>query len=54
MYRLQITADISHWVVVCERLLDQGEEDQDILTRAMANVSGSEIPLLSTLCLTHG
>ncbi|QKX57766.1 uncharacterized protein TRUGW13939_04886 [Talaromyces rugulosus] len=36
--KLQITADISHWVVVCERLLDQGEEDQDILTRAMANV----------------
>ncbi|RMJ06627.1 hypothetical protein CDV36_013767 [Fusarium kuroshium] len=28
---LRITADISHWVVVCERLLDLGEEDKEIL-----------------------
>lgn len=39
VYRLQITADISHWVVVCERLLDQGEEDQEILTRTIPHVS---------------
>jgi hypothetical protein len=37
-YRLQVTADISHWVVVCERLLDQGEEDQEILTRFIPHV----------------
>jgi hypothetical protein len=43
VYRLQITADISHWVVVCERLLDQGEEDQEILTRAIPNVGAPEI-----------
>ncbi|CRG83600.1 hypothetical protein PISL3812_00954 [Talaromyces islandicus] len=36
--KLQITADISHWVVVCERLLDQGEEDIEILTRAIPHV----------------
>ncbi|KAL4731116.1 hypothetical protein ACLX1H_000076 [Fusarium chlamydosporum] len=28
---LRITADISHWVVVCERLLDLSEEDKEIL-----------------------
>ncbi|KAF5009931.1 hypothetical protein FDECE_3873 [Fusarium decemcellulare] len=28
---LQVTADISHWVVCCERLLDLGEEDKEIL-----------------------
>ncbi|RAL00060.1 sugar phosphate isomerase/epimerase family protein [Aspergillus ibericus CBS 121593] len=36
--QLQVTADISHWVVVCERLLDQGEEDQEILTRIIPHV----------------
>ncbi|KAL4869702.1 hypothetical protein BDV12DRAFT_74888 [Aspergillus spectabilis] len=35
---LKITADISHWVVVCERLLDQAEEDQEILTRVIPHV----------------
>ncbi|KAF9884413.1 hypothetical protein FE257_001813 [Aspergillus nanangensis] len=35
---LRITADISHWVVVCERLLDQGEEDREILTRLIPHV----------------
>ncbi|KAJ4128209.1 hypothetical protein NW768_008496 [Fusarium equiseti] len=29
--KLRVTADISHWVVVCERLLDLGEEDKEIL-----------------------
>jgi hypothetical protein len=36
--RLQVTTDISHWVVVCERLLDQCEEDQEILTRFIPHV----------------
>ncbi|KAL4878269.1 xylose isomerase-like protein [Aspergillus karnatakaensis] len=35
---LKITADISHWVVVCERLLDEGEEDKEILTRIIPHV----------------
>ncbi|OJI84614.1 hypothetical protein ASPTUDRAFT_56507 [Aspergillus tubingensis CBS 134.48] len=35
---LRITADISHWVVVCERLLDQGEEDREILDRIIPRV----------------
>ncbi|KAM0421126.1 hypothetical protein ACHAPT_011018 [Fusarium lateritium] len=29
--KLQVTADVSHWVVCCERLLDLGEEDREIL-----------------------
>ncbi|RDW61225.1 sugar phosphate isomerase/epimerase family protein [Aspergillus mulundensis] len=32
---LTITADISHWVVVSERLLDVNEEDQEILARVI-------------------
>ncbi|RDH34998.1 xylose isomerase-like protein [Aspergillus welwitschiae] len=36
--QLRITADISHWVVVCERLLDQGEEDREILDRVIPHV----------------
>ncbi|KAL5365324.1 xylose isomerase-like protein [Aspergillus floccosus] len=35
---LQITADVSHWVVVCERLLDQAAEDQEILNRIIPHV----------------
>ncbi|XRM47115.1 hypothetical protein ABZX51_010116 [Aspergillus tubingensis] len=35
---LRVTADISHWVVVCERLLDQGEEDREILDRLIPHV----------------
>ncbi|KAH7144214.1 hypothetical protein B0J13DRAFT_607626 [Dactylonectria estremocensis] len=37
--KLRITADISHWVVVCERLLDQGEEDKAILKAIIPHVS---------------
>ncbi|KAJ3580097.1 hypothetical protein NPX13_g464 [Xylaria arbuscula] len=36
--QIQITADFSHWVVACERLLDQGEEDQEILDRVIPHV----------------
>ncbi|KAL4994139.1 hypothetical protein BDV10DRAFT_199046 [Aspergillus recurvatus] len=35
---LIITADISHWVVVSERLLDNNEEDQEILKRVIPRV----------------
>ncbi|KAL2834789.1 xylose isomerase-like protein [Aspergillus pseudoustus] len=35
---LKITTDISHWVVVSERLLDQNEEDAAILTRIIPHV----------------
>ncbi|KAL4792764.1 xylose isomerase-like protein [Aspergillus venezuelensis] len=35
---LTITADISHWVVACERLLDINEEDQEILDRVIPHV----------------
>jgi hypothetical protein len=38
--RLKITADISHWVVVSERLLDEGEEDAAILARVIPHVCG--------------
>ncbi|ETS80760.1 hypothetical protein PFICI_08289 [Pestalotiopsis fici W106-1] len=35
---LRITADISHWVVLSERLLDANEEDRDLLERVYPNV----------------
>ncbi|KAL2783496.1 xylose isomerase-like protein [Aspergillus keveii] len=35
---LKITADISHWVVVSERLLDEGEEDAAVLSRVIPHV----------------
>ncbi|KAJ4026838.1 hypothetical protein NW752_001795 [Fusarium irregulare] len=36
---LRVTADISHWVVVCERLLDLGEEDKEILDLLIPRVT---------------
>lgn len=36
---LRITADISHWVVVSERLLDESQEDQEILEKVVPHVS---------------
>lgn len=36
--RLQVTTDVSRWVAVCERILDQCEEDQEILTRFIPHV----------------
>ncbi|RKL00754.1 hypothetical protein BFJ68_g12620 [Fusarium oxysporum] len=36
---LRVTADISHWVVVCERLLDLGEEDREILDLLIPRVT---------------
>ncbi|KAF5722634.1 hypothetical protein FMUND_2637 [Fusarium mundagurra] len=36
---LRVTADVSHWVVVCERLLDLGEEDKEILDVLIPRVS---------------
>jgi hypothetical protein len=41
LIRLRITADISHWVVVSERLLDVGEEDSEILNQIIPHVSNS-------------
>ncbi|KAF9872552.1 hypothetical protein CkaCkLH20_10049 [Colletotrichum karsti] len=35
---LRITADISHWVVVGERLLDVSEEDRDLLEKVIPHV----------------
>ncbi|KZL79046.1 xylose isomerase tim barrel [Colletotrichum incanum] len=35
---LRITADISHWVVVSERLLDESEEDKEILEKVIPHV----------------
>ncbi|WZH45848.1 uncharacterized protein QYS62_006916 [Fusarium acuminatum] len=37
--KLRVTADISHWVVVCERLLDLGEEDKEILDILIPHVT---------------
>lgn len=36
---LQVTADFSHFVVACERLLDQGEEDKQLLRTIIPRVS---------------
>ncbi|KAE8152252.1 hypothetical protein BDV25DRAFT_128146 [Aspergillus avenaceus] len=36
---LQVTADFSHFVVVCERLLDQGEEDRELLRTIIPRVT---------------
>ncbi|KAM0541950.1 hypothetical protein ACHAPJ_013012 [Fusarium lateritium] len=36
---LRITGDFSHWIVGCERLLDVGEEDQELLDRVIPHVS---------------
>ncbi|GMF77451.1 unnamed protein product [Aspergillus oryzae] len=36
---LRITADFSHWVVVCERLLDTHEEDKQILSAVIPHVT---------------
>ncbi|RSL67557.1 hypothetical protein CEP53_002959 [Fusarium sp. AF-6] len=35
---LRINGDFSHWVVGCERLLDVGEEDQELLDRVFPHV----------------
>lgn len=36
---LRITADFSHWVVVCERLLDTHEEDKQMLSAVIPHVT---------------
>ncbi|KAH8897953.1 hypothetical protein GQ53DRAFT_679349 [Thozetella sp. PMI_491] len=36
--KLRLTADISHWVVVCERLLNVGEEDKALLEKIIPHV----------------
>ncbi|KAL7940588.1 hypothetical protein V8C42DRAFT_337163 [Trichoderma barbatum] len=36
--RLKITGDFSHWVLVCERLLDVSEEDREVLDRIIPHV----------------
>ncbi|RWA15047.1 hypothetical protein EKO27_g17 [Xylaria grammica] len=36
--QLKVTADFSHWVVVGERLIDDGEEDREILERVIPHV----------------
>ncbi|WYZ44633.1 hypothetical protein EsH8_VII_001069 [Colletotrichum jinshuiense] len=35
---LRITADISHWVVVSERLLDESQEDKEVLEKIIPHV----------------
>ncbi|KAF4957334.1 hypothetical protein FSARC_11333 [Fusarium sarcochroum] len=35
---LRITGDFSHWIVGCERLLDVGEEDRELLDRVIPHV----------------
>ncbi|KAF4497618.1 hypothetical protein FAGAP_6194 [Fusarium agapanthi] len=35
----KVPIDVSHWVVVCERLLDLGEEDRDILDLLIPRVT---------------
>ncbi|KAK1148103.1 hypothetical protein N8T08_010741 [Aspergillus melleus] len=36
---LRVTADFSHFVVVCERLLDQGEEDKELIRTIIPHVN---------------
>lgn len=38
---INLTADISHWVCVCERLLDVSPEDEQVLERLLPHVSAS-------------
>lgn len=38
--RLRVTGDFSHHVVCCERLLDVGEEDKELISQIIPNVSG--------------
>ncbi|KAH8432844.1 sugar phosphate isomerase/epimerase family protein [Aspergillus melleus] len=40
---LRVTADFSHFVVVCERLLDQGEEDKELLHTIIPHVSHQKL-----------
>lgn len=46
---IQLTADISHWVVVCERLLNVNPEDQRLIASIIPNVGKTTC---SALCLT--
>lgn len=39
MPELRLTADLSHWTCVCERLLDVSPEDVGVLDRLIPNVS---------------
>lgn len=52
--RLRVTADVSHWVVVCERLLDLGEEDKEILDILIPHVSFVPVILLQILSVIQG
>lgn len=49
-----MTADISHWVVVCERLLDLGEEDKEILDILVPHVSSISVLLSKILRIVSG
>ncbi|GKT74129.1 xylose isomerase TIM barrel [Colletotrichum tofieldiae] len=42
---LRITADISHWVVVSERLLDESEEDKEILEKVIPHCADPSDPI---------
>ncbi|GJC90335.1 hypothetical protein ColLi_13173 [Colletotrichum liriopes] len=42
---LRITADISHWVVVSERLLDESEEDKQILEKVIPHCADPSDPI---------
>jgi hypothetical protein len=37
--RLKITADFSHWMVCCERILDISDEDRALLDEVIPRVS---------------
>lgn len=37
--RLKITADFSHWMVCCERILDISDEDRTLLDEVIPRVS---------------
>lgn len=39
-FRIRVTADISHWVVGCERLLVH-HEDRELLARVLPHVSAT-------------
>ncbi|KAJ5734617.1 hypothetical protein N7533_013020 [Penicillium manginii] len=38
---LKITADLSHWMVCCERILDISDEDRALLDEVLPRVSGT-------------
>ena len=49
--RLQITADFSHWMVGCERLLDISEEDRNLMDAVIPHVSNKDRTKINSISM---